>query len=149
MWLLLLAACAGPAAAPSLPGLRASLDTIGVDAAEDGEALRFEHAGPGGRYAVRVSTTVEPPAVVLRTDGLWSLTRQEGDAAAVVLVLQVATLNHELHSGRLALDGATGAVELTLELPAEDGVGAKTLEAGVQRLLRDADAILPRLAAAR
>lgn len=146
MLLLVLFACASP---PSLPQLQGVLEDMGLPAAQDGERLSFDHTTPSRSYKVHLRLAADPPAVVLSTDGLWSLADAQGDAAAVVLVTQVATLNHELRAGRLSLDAATGAVEFTVDLPADEAVGDLTVRRAVERLLTTADALQPRLAGAR
>jgi hypothetical protein len=155
--LTVLAACGAPRPAPSdapeptppsIDALKSTLSGMGFIVRADGDRLRFGHDGPGGGYEVIVRVLDEVPCVRIATDGLFAMSSAADDRGAALLLTAIATLNHELASGRLGLDPADGDVELSVDLPAEEGVGERTFPEGVGRLIGAADAVHPRLAAA-
>jgi hypothetical protein len=152
-----LTACGAPRPAPSdapepapptIGELRDTLSGMGFIVREDGDRLRFGHDGPGGGYDVVVRVLDEVPCVRVATDGLFSMSSAVEDRGAALLLTAIGTLNHELASGRLGLDPADGDIELAVDLPAEEGVGKRTFQEGVGRLIGAADAVYPRLEAA-
>ncbi len=139
--LVVLAACGQPAPALTAADVRDALTAAGEAVTESAGELDFRHAAGARAYGVKVS--VADGAAHLQTTELFALREARSDAGVVRLLTLLATVNHELWGAAVALDGATGEVSVRAE--AQD---AAAVAEARERLLRTADALLPRLEAA-
>lgn len=114
--LLLLLACQ-PAPPSSLSAVSTALADVATVSPHGDDALALR---PADANAPGVTLTLTDTTVRLRSDALTRLADAPDDRAVIGLVTQVATLNHELSFGRLALDPASGEVRYHAEVSTGD-----------------------------
>lgn len=133
-------------ATPTIEGLASWLvEDHGLTPERFDDVLRVVTPVGSGPLGVTIQVWEDPPAVHLQTTGLLTLREASGERGVVVLLSTIAALNYELDLGKLALNPASGEVVLSLELEADDGVSRQAFGRALERLVRTADTVRPRL----
>lgn len=141
----MLMGCAGDVArpAPSLDHLETLFRGAGHTPTRDGEVLRSACGTGDARTAITAQAS--PTLVYLATNGWFRLSETTEERGVVLVLTQIAMLNHELTLGKLALNPASGEVILSVELEAADGLGDATFRQGLDALCAAATQLRPRL----
>ncbi len=130
---------------PTLAALDALLTDDGHRSTQERDLLRSFCGEGEDRVAITVATHEEARVVYLGTNGWMRLSETAGEREVVLLLTQLAAINHELLVGKLQLNPASGEIALSIELPTDDGLGDTTFRRAVQRLCAAQEELRPRL----
>lgn len=134
-----------PAVSPEL--LAAYLERAGLPPPERSASgvLVVPCEGVNTRFRMSLQHFEREQVLYIAVVDYLDLEAASSSGAMVLLLTQLASMNYELVMGKFQLNPRSGAITLSVELKTDDGLGFRSFEAAVHRLLETADERYPDL----
>lgn len=115
-----------------------------IDDAQPGVML-IPIEGENTRFRLMIQLFEKEKVLYLAATDYFRLEEARDPKAMVVLLTQMATINYDLLLGKLQLNPKNGAINLSVELNLDDGLGYNTFNIVTKHLIRTADERYPDL----
>ena len=112
---------------------------------DDSPHIRLDFGGRNKTFGINIQHFPKAGIVFLATSGFLRLEDTQNTRSAVLLMIQLATINYEMLVGKLQLNPETGEVVMSTELHVKDGLGYDTFIQALDRLTTAADEQYPDL----
>ncbi len=117
---------------------------VGADDSQPG-VLFYPIEGQNATFRLMIQHFEKEKVLYLAVTDYFRLEQAPDPPAMVSLLTQMATINYDLLLGKLQLNPSTGAINLSVELNLDDGLGYETFRVVARHLVRTADERYPDL----